>query len=157
MNRIGRNLTIIYRTERLITRRRLAVLRQQTVLMALAGLAALAGLILLNVTLYLALANQLSPTASAGILTAGNLLLAAALALLAGRTNVEEEVAPAVEVRDIAIADIEDELEGMATEARDVVNAVKGLASNPLGSLSSLLVPLIAAALKNHNKSKNNS
>lgn len=153
MNRIGRNLTIIYRTERLITRRRLAVLQQQTVLMALAGLAALAGLILLNITLYLVLAARVSPAASAGILTAGNLVLSGFLVLLASRTNVEQEVAPAVEVRDMAIADIEDELEGMATEARDVVNAVKGLASNPLGSLSSLLVPMIAAALKNKGNS----
>lgn len=153
MNRIGRNLTIIYRTERLITRRQLAVLRQQTVLMALAGLAALAGLVLLNLTLYFVLAARVSPAGAAGLLTAGNLLLAGLLAMLAGRMNVDQEVAPAVEVRDLAIADIEDELEGMATEAREVVTAVKGLASNPLGSLTTLLVPVIAAALKNKGSS----
>lgn len=149
MNRIGRNLTIIYRTERLITRRRLAVIQQQTVLMALAGLAALAGLVLLNLTLYLVMTAWVSPAASAGLLTAGNLLLAGLLATIAGRINVEQEIAPAAEVRDMAIADIEDELEGMATEARDVVNSVKALGANPMGSLSTLLVPMIAAALKN--------
>lgn len=148
MNRIGRNLTIIYRTERLITRRRLAVIQQQTVLMALAGLAGLAGLVLLNITLYLLLTTWVSPAASAGILTAGNLLLAGLLAMIAGRISVEEEIAPAVEVRDMAIADIEDELDGIATEARDVVNSVKAIGANPLGSLSTLLVPVIAAALK---------
>lgn len=153
MNRIGRNLTIIYRTERLITRRRLAVVQQQTVLMALAGLAALAGLVLLNITLYLVLTGWVSPAMAAGILTAGNLLLSGLLVSIAGRTNVEQEIAPAVEVRDMAIADIEDELEGMATEARDVVNSVKALGANPLGSLSTLLVPIITSALKNKGSS----
>ncbi len=149
MNRIGRNLTIIYRTERLITRRRLAVLQQQTVLMALAGLAALAGLVLLNITLYFVLTAYVSPAASAGMLTAGNLILSGLFVLIATRINVEQEIAPAVEVRDMAIADIEDELEDMATEARDVVDAVKTLGTNPLGSLSALLVPVITAVLNN--------
>ncbi len=148
MNRISRNLTIIYRTERLIARRRLAVLQQQTVLMALAGLAGLAGLALLNLTLFFVLDARMSPAAAAGILTLCNLAIAGALVLVAGRTNVEAEVAPAIEVRDMAIADIEDELEGMALEARELVTTVKALGSNPLGSLATLLVPILTAVLK---------
>ncbi len=148
MNRISRNLAIIYRTERLITRRRLAVIQQQTVLMALAGVAALAGLILLNITLYLVLSTWVSPAVAAGILTVANLVLAALLALVAGRTNMEKEIAPAVEVRDMAIADIEDELEGMAVETRELVNSVRKLSANPLGALSTLLVPIVTAAMK---------
>ncbi len=148
MNRISRNLAIIYRTERLITRRRLAVIQQQTVLMALAGVAALAGLILLNITLYLVLSTWVSPAVAAGILTVANLVLAALLALVAGRTNIEKEIAPAVEVRDMAIADIEDELEGMAVETRELVNSVRKLSANPLGALSTLLVPIVTAAMK---------
>ncbi len=148
MNRISRNLAIIYRTERLITRRRLAVIQQQTVLMALAGVAALAGLILLNITLYLVLSTWVSPAVAAGILTVANLVLAALLALVAGRTNMEKEIAPAVEVRDMAIADIEDELEGMAVETRELVNSVRKISANPLGALSTLLVPILTAAMK---------
>lgn len=147
MNRISRNLMIIYRTERLITRRRWAVLQQQTALMALAGLAALAGLILLNVTLYLTLGNWVSPALAAAILTVANIVIAALLALAAGRMNVEHEIAPAVEVRDMAIADIEDELEGMAEEVNDVVRSVKNLSANPLGSLTTLLVPILTAVI----------
>ncbi len=152
MNRISRNLMIIYRTERLITRRRWAVLQQQTVLMALAGLAALASLILLNVTLYLTLSNWVSPALAAAILTVANIVIAALLALAAGRMNVEHEIAPAVEVRDMAIADIEDELEGMAEEVNDVVRSVKNLSANPLGSLTTLLVPILTAAIEKKNK-----
>ena len=148
MNRIGRNLTTIYRTERLITRRRIAVVQQQTVLMALAGLAALAGLILLNITIYLVLTKWVSPPVAAGILTVVNLGLAGVLASIAGRTNVEQEIESAVEVRDMAIADLEAELEGMSNEARQTVNAIKGLGANPLGSIATLLVPILTAALK---------
>ncbi len=148
MNRLSRNLTTIYRTERLITRRRLAVVQQQSVMMALAGIAVLAALVLLNVSLYFVLNAWMSSAASAAALALANLLLAGLLVLIAKRTNVEDEIAPAVEVRDMAIADIEDELEELATEARDVVQAVKSIGANPWGSLPALLIPLLTAILK---------
>jgi hypothetical protein len=148
MKRISRNLTTIYRTERLITRRRIAVVQQQTVLMALAGLAALAGLILLNITFYFVLTKWISPAVAAGTLAFVNLALAGLLASVAGRMSVEDEIAPAVEVRDMAITDLEAELEGITLEARQTVNAIKGLGSNPLGSVATLLVPVLTAALK---------
>lgn len=147
MNRISRNLTTIYRTERLIARRRFAVVQQQTILMVVAGIAALAGLILLDVSLYFVLKTWLSSAAAAAVLSLANLLLAGLLVLIAKQSNVEQEIAPAIEVRDMAIADIEDELEDMATEAREVVEAVKSFGANPLGSLPALLVPILTAIL----------
>ncbi len=149
MSRLSRNLVTIYRTERLIARRRLAVMQQQTILMVLAGIAALAGLVALNVAIFFALDALMSSAGAAGVLAAGNLVLAALLVLFARRTSVEDEIAPAVEVRDMAIADVEGEMEEMATEAREVVQAVKSIGANPLGSLPALLVPLLTALLKN--------
>ncbi len=149
MSRLSRNLVTIYRTERLIARRRLAVLQQQTILMVLAGIAALAGLVALNVAIFFALDALMSSAGAAAVLAAGNLVLAALLVLFARRTSVEDEIAPAVEVRDMAIADVEGEMEEMATEAREVVQAVKSIGANPLGSLPALLVPLLTALLKN--------
>ncbi len=149
MSRLSRNLVTIYRTERLIARRRLAVMQQQTILMVLAGIAALAGLVALNVAIFFALETLMSSAGAAAVLAAGNLVFAALLVLFARRTNVEDEIAPAVEVRDMAIADVEDEMEEMATEAREVVQAVKSIGANPLGSLPALLVPLLTALLKN--------
>ncbi|NVO55516.1 hypothetical protein HW561_06915 [Rhodobacteraceae bacterium B1Z28] len=148
MSRVSRNLVTIYRTERLIARRRLAVVQQQTIMMVLAGIAALASLVLLNVALFFALQTVMSSASAAAILSLGNLLLAGLLVLIARRTNVEDEIAPAVEVRDMAIADIEEELEDMATEAREVVQAVKSFGANPLGSLTALLIPILTAVLK---------
>jgi hypothetical protein len=148
MNRMSRNLTTVYRTERLIARRRLAVVQKQSVLIALAALTALAGLVLLDVALYFALTTRLSPAGSAGILAFANFILAGLLAIAAGRTSVEDEIAPAVEVRDMAIADIEVEIEDVAQEARDFVDAVKGLGANPLGAAATLIVPILTAGLK---------
>ncbi len=148
MSRLSRNLVTIYRTERLIARRRLAVVQQQTILMGIAGIAAFSALVLLNVSLFFALQNTMSPASAAAWLALGNLVVAGVLVLIARRSSIEDEVAPAVEVRDMAIADIEDELEEMATEAREVVQAVKSIGSNPLGSLTTVLVPLISMLIK---------
>ena len=148
MNRISRNLTTIYRTERLIARRQLAVIQQQAIMMALAGVAVLAGLILLNVSLFFVLQDRVSPAAAAAILAVGNIVIAVLLVSVATRASVDDEIAPAVEVRDLAIADIEDEIEDMAAEAREVVDAVKGFGANPLGSLTTILVPILTAVLQ---------
>ncbi|MEX0277511.1 MAG: hypothetical protein AB3N19_08330 [Ruegeria sp.] len=148
MNRISRNLTTIYRTERLIARRRLAVVQQQTILMILAGIAALAGLVSLNIAFYFALNTWMSATYAAAVLAFGNLLLAVLFALFSKGISAEQEIAPAVELRDMAIAEIEDDLENMATDARELVQAVKNIGANPLGSIPALLLPIISALLK---------
>lgn len=148
MNRISRTLTTIYRTELLIKQRRLAVIQQQAILLGVAGLAVLAGLILLNFALYFLLAARLSPAGAAGILAFVNLLLAALLALAATRADAEKEIAPALEVRDMAIADLEGEIEDATKEVREIVDAVKGVRTDPLSSLTTLLVPILTAATK---------
>ncbi|WP_209509297.1 hypothetical protein [Ruegeria sp. HKCCE4150] len=148
MSRLSRNLVTIYRTERLIARRRLAVVQQQTILFGIAGIAALLALVLLNLALFFALQSTMSPASASAVLALGNLGFAGLLVLIARRSSVEDEVAPVVEVRDMAIADIEDELEEVATEAREVVQAVKSIGSNPLGSATTVLVPLISMLIK---------
>ena len=148
MNRISRSLTTIYRTERLIARRSMSVVQNQIVLIAIASVVALIGLILVNVSLFFVLQARLSPAAASGILAAANLCLALVLVTGANRMNVEQEVAPAVEVRDMAIADLEADIEDATRELRDVANSLKGMGQNPIGSLSALIVPLIAAILK---------
>lgn len=148
MNRISRSLTTIYRTERLIARRRLAVIQNQTVLMALAGVAALLGLALLNVALFFALSERLSPAASAGILAVVNLALAALLASRAGKIDIEAEIAPVIEVRDLAISDLEAEIGEATQEVRQITDSITNLHRDPFGSLSTLILPLVTTLLK---------
>lgn len=148
MNRISRNISTIYRTENLIARRRLAVLQNQTILMVLAGLVATIGLVLLNVCFFFLLSQWLSPAAAAGILGLLNVAFAAFLALGAGRMNVDREIAPAVEVRDMAIADLEAEFEGIGSDVQQVLGRLKSVPRDPLGSLVTVLLPVLTAALK---------
>ena len=148
MNRIGRNLNTIYRTERLITRRRMAVVRNQSILMAMAGLAALIGLVLINMSLFFLLQTRMSPAGAAGLLALLNVVIAGGLVAVAGKMSVEDEIAPAVEVRDMAIADLEAEVDEATQEVRGIANSLKGLHSDPLGSLSTFVIPLLSMLLK---------
>ncbi len=148
MSRISRNLTTIYRTERLIARRSFAVLKNQMILVALAGVVALIALVLVNISLFFVLEARMTPAAASGVLALVNIGFAGLLAALAGRINVENEIAPAVEVRDMAIQDLEVEIEDASAEVREMMGVLKGLGRDPLGSLSALVVPLLAAFLK---------
>ena len=71
MNRISRNVSIIFRSERLIAQRRFAVLRRQTGFMAAAGIVAGIGLIMLNAAAYLALSTKVSTPLAALIVAIG--------------------------------------------------------------------------------------
>ena len=147
MNRISRNISIALRAERLIAQRHLAVLRRQTGLMAAAGIAAGVGLIMLNVSAYLALSAQMSQPVAALIVALVNLALAMLLVSLANKSNVEQEVAPVSEVRDMALEDIEAELRAAAGEAKATAEAVKKMASDPLGAIAPGVAGSIAKAV----------
>lgn len=148
MNRISRSLTTIYRTERLIAQRRFTLVQFQTILFVASGLVAFAGLILLNMALYFFLVTKMYPAGAAAILALGNLALAALLALVAGRVSVEKEIAPAIEMRDMAIADLETELETASLEVREIIHTMKTAKTDPFGSLMALLVPIATAVVK---------
>ena len=133
MNRISRNLSIILRSERLIAQRRLAVLRRQTGMMVAAAIVGGIGLIMLNAAAYLALSSWTSPAVSALIVAVANLALAALLASIATNTTAEAEITPVAEVRDLAMEDLEAEMQGAAQEVRELTNNVRRVASDPLG------------------------
>jgi hypothetical protein len=148
MNRISRSITTIYRTESLIARRSLAVIQNQTILMALAGVLAMIGLVFLNLCFYFILSGLVSPTWAACILAILNLILTLVLAITAAKLNVEREIAPVVEVRDMAIADLEVEMQDFGSDVRQIVGSLKNIPADPLGSLTTLLVPILTPLLK---------
>lgn len=136
MNRISRNLSIIIRSERLIARRRIAVLRLQTGLMAAAGVVAGIGLIMLNVAAYLALAEKIPPSAAALTVAVVDLAIAAFLVSVASGTNAENEVAGVAEVRDLAMEDLEVEVQDVAEEIKELAQSVRNMARDPLGMVA---------------------
>ncbi|SLN52483.1 hypothetical protein PSA7680_02753 [Pseudoruegeria aquimaris] len=154
MKRVVRNLTIILRCESLIARRRLAVARRQIVFIAFAGLVAVLGLVMLNVAAYQALAASLGAPLAAFLVALGNFAVAGVLALLAGREDAEGDVAAVAEVRDMAVADLEAELELAQEEVLAVVGDLRRIGRDPLGAASGLAMPLLAALLKHLGKSK---
>lgn len=136
MKRIGRNVSVIFRAERLIAQRRLDVMRRQTGMMAAAGIAAGIGLIALNGAAYLAMSQSLSPALSALIVAMVNIVLALVIAQVASKANAESEIASVAEVRDIAVDDLEAEFQEAVEEVQELSQSLRKMAKDPLGTLA---------------------
>jgi len=153
MNKFSRNIGIILRTERMIARRHAALLLNQAGLYAMAALVALIGLVMINIALYYALGAHLSPQGAALAVALANIALAGVLVLVAKRQTPGEELEPVTELRDLAIAELESDVEQLATEARAMSNDLRRLARDPLGTLlPSMLGPLLAVLLRGKKK-----
>ncbi|WP_170384602.1 phage holin family protein [Ruegeria atlantica] len=133
MSRISRNISIVLRAERLIAQRHVAVAARRTGFYAAAGLAVGLAVIMLNVAGFFWLSASLSKPFAAVIVAGVNLLLALVLALLANSQNAQADTTAAVELRDMALQDIETEIKDTLSEAR---NTVTGIRRDPLGALT---------------------
>lgn len=154
MSRLVRNASVVLKSERLIARRRIAVLRTQSGLLALAGVAAAVGLLATNAAIYFKLAETMSQASAAGWLAAGNFVLAVLLVVIAGRINADADVAAAEELRDLAMADLETEVTSMVAQVQGLASAVGAVRRDPLGAaLPGLAGAIIAAILKARKKS----
>jgi hypothetical protein len=147
MNRISRNISIIFRAERLIAQRRMAVIRRQTGMMAAAGIAAGVGLVMLNVAAYFALVERLSPQTSALIVALTNIVLAAILVSVATKQNADAEVSGVAEVRDLAMEDLETEIQMATEEVKGMAEGVRNMVRDPFGMAAPGLIGAIANAL----------
>lgn len=152
MSRISKNLSIVLRTERMIARRRWAVLRTQTGLLLFAGFVAALGWIMVNVAVFLILSERMSSEAAALIIALGNLGLAAVLVSLATRLSVEDELKPVIELRDAAIAEVESDIQEATTEARELTDNVRRIARDPLGNLLPALIGPLLTILSGNKK-----
>ncbi|MEP2029045.1 MAG: hypothetical protein ABJI96_10115 [Paracoccaceae bacterium] len=153
MNRISRNISIIFRSERLMAQRRMAVLRRQTGMMAAAGIAAGLALIMLNVAAYFALVEHISQPVSALIVALANIALAAILVTAANRQSAESDLSAVAEVRDLAMEDLETEIHDATEEIKGLAQSVHKMARDPLGMIApGLISAVVGAVLKNTKK-----
>ncbi len=153
MNRIGRNLSVLLRTERLIARRRMTVLRDQSALISFAALVATLGLIMLNVAGFFALRQVLPPQGAALTIALVDLGLALLIVIVALRLNADRELAPVVELRDLALAELETDVQETAAEARALGADLRRVVRDPVGSLlPGLLGPLLALLARGNKK-----
>ncbi|MCA0872822.1 phage holin family protein [Seohaeicola saemankumensis] len=152
-SRIARNASVAIRAEQMIARRRFAMIRTQTGLMAFAGLVSGIGLIMLNVAAFFWLASSLGNAMAGLIVAAVNFVLAIGLAVIASRLNVDQELAPATEVRDMAIAEIETELSETLDDMREAAESLRKITRDPVGALSPVLLgPLMTVLIKSLKK-----
>lgn len=154
MSRISRNVSIVLRTERLIAQRNLTVLAKRTGFFAAAGLAAALAVVMLNIAGYLALTTTMSQPMAALVVGLVNLGVALVFLAVANSISAETDTAPVAELRDMAIADIEAELQDTLAEARDTVQGLKSVSRDPLGALAPGLAGLVANAIIRHLKKR---
>jgi len=153
MNRISRNISIILRTERMIARRRMVILRNQSGFLIFAGLVCLIGLVMLNIAAFYTLNARMTPQMAALIVAGANFALAAVLIAVAANLGKGRELEPVTELRDMAIAELEGDVQDAVDEARELSDNVRRIARDPLGSaLPSLLGPLLSILLRGFNK-----
>ncbi len=153
MTRISRNIHVLLRTERMIARRQTDMALRQAGLYAFAGLVALIGLVMLNVAAFHALRTTTSPQMAALAVAGGNFVLALILVFIGSRTKPGKELEPVIELRDLAMSEIETDVETAVAEARELSDNVRRIARDPLGSaLPSILGPLLSILLGSRKK-----
>ena len=149
MNSISSSVSLIVRSERLMAERRMAVIGKQTGLLAFAILVAAIGVVMLTAAAYLALADWLGPPLAALIVSLVDFALAGMFVMIAGNQSAEDELMPVMEVRDMAVDDLNQEIQMATQEARAVVDGIRSIGQNPLGLANAgMIAPLITALLK---------
>ncbi|CAD0186877.1 hypothetical protein RUESEDTHA_03788 [Ruegeria sp. THAF57] len=154
MSRISRNLSIILRAERLIAQRQVAVAAKRTGFYGAAGLAIGLAFVMLNVAGFFWLSASVSNAVAALIMAGVDLVVALLLALFANSMSSQTDISAVVELRDLALQDIETEIKDNLAEARD---AVTGLRRDPLGAVTPEIVSALLGALIKLSKSRKKS
>lgn len=148
VNRISRNIRLIMRSEKLIAARHLDAILKQAGLMAFAGLIAVIGLVMLNLAAFYALKSVMPPYGAALTVGVADFVLVLLLIKIASGQTPGNELAPVNEMRDLAVAELEADLNDAATEISDVAQDLRRMAHDPLGSiLPSLIGPLLSVLL----------
>ncbi|WP_170789986.1 phage holin family protein [Ruegeria lacuscaerulensis] len=151
MSRISRNISIILRAERLIAQRQVAVAAKRTGIYAAAGLAVGLAAVMLNVAGFFWLSETLSTTSAALIVAGIDLVVAVLLAAVANSMTAQTDTSDAVELRDMALRDIETEIRENFADAR---NAVTGIRRDPLGTLTPEIVSALLGVLLKYAKTR---
>lgn len=152
-NRISRNVNIAWRAERVISRRRFAVIQKQTGMMAFAGLVLGIGVIMLNVAVFFWLAETYGNATAAAVVAIANFVIAGIVGMTAARMSAEKDLEPLIEVRDLAVEDIEAEVDEALAEARELAENVRQMARDPFGAVGAgLLGPALSILVKSLKK-----
>lgn len=156
MNRITRNLQLLWRSERVLAEAKLKLSSRKLILVVAAGIAFLFALCMLNVAGYLALASEVTKPLAALIVALVNLLLAGLLLAVAHGLRPAPEEEMVQEVRDIALGELGAEMDAVQAKLLKLSDDVDGVRASinkfvqrPLDALSpAVIVPALAALTK---------
>jgi len=156
MERLIRNLHVLWRAESLIVSLKLQRASKRGMLLLCAGLAGLFGLAMLNLAGFFALQPSMGAVPSAPLVAAAD-FLAAVLAIFAARSfQTGPELDLAMETRQAALAELEAELAALQAEikaVRDDFASMKATVTSfihrPLDSpLLAMILPLVKSLTK---------
>ena len=153
MNPLTRNISILWRSERLLAQAEWRRATRQMTMLVLAGVFGVLALVMLNVASFYWLSTTFSTAQAALAVAVADAVVAAILAVSAQSLKSAPEADMIREFRDGALSEIEteaDALQAQLVQIRDDVQSigtqVSKFAADPVGSLSpALLVPAINA------------
>ncbi|WP_341989531.1 phage holin family protein [Azorhizobium sp. AG788] len=146
----ARNLRVLLRANTIIADIRLRALATRASLYMFAAPVAAFGLLMLDLALYLALAELWSPVRAAATIGAGNVVLALVLVAIAARVKPGRDLDFAQEIHASAMDALAGDLRGAEAEVRAIVNVVR----HPLDSaLPALAIPLVTSLIRGFRKS----
>ena len=149
MERLMRSLRIFWRSERLLVEYQLKQGTQRIQFNALAALVAVFGLAMLSVAAFFAIDPYWGHALAALTIGGVDLLLAVVLTLYARSLRPTPEVEMVREVRDMAIGDMEHELNLADAELKALKGEAQRFLRNPLDALlPGVIAPLLTGAAK---------
>lgn len=161
IDRLVRNGRLLWRAESIVAEIRLHHLMARSGTVMGAGLIAVFGLLMLNVAGFFVLDPRVGSAAAAGLVALLDFVLAGVLFAAALRARPSRELDLALEVRQLAIDELEADARGLQAEfatlraeVTTVRNAALGFLKHPLdGAISNLVVPLAGIVIKSLRKS----
>ena len=148
MKRIARSLHNLWRAESLLGTIRLAGLMKKAGLVGFAVLVAVFGVAMLDVAAYFALVPRWGQSGAALAVGLGNFVVALALLAIAQSVKPGAETDMLIEVRDMALADLEAEvaaMEDVVTRARKDLHEI---VRHPFSSLApGVLLPVLRSVV----------
>ena len=146
MEHLARSLKMVWRSERLLRENEFRLTLQKVQLSALAGLVGIFGLVMISMAVFFALVPHLGQALAALCVGGVDLVLAILLIVWAGSLKPSPEVELVKEVRDMALADVEEEVSLAQAEVVALKNEVHGFIRNPLDTLlPGAMGPLLGA------------
>jgi hypothetical protein len=161
MDRLIRNLHLLWRAESLIVSFRIQRASSRVALLAVAGLAMLFGLAMLNVAGFFALQPVVGAVAAALLVAAADALIAVLVVVTARGSRPDPDLVSALEARDAAIEELSAELAAMQAElraTREEFSSIKSIVTSfihrPFESpFLVVLLPLIKSMMKSWRQS----